>query len=176
MKYNIAIIPPEDICNRAISISQNLFEYGGIFKLGKKINFPHVTIGHLECSDEIFLGSIINNTQKITKQINKFDIVQDKYDIYKNEWVFVSFMLSNALRDVEQQIKNILMINNIEKTSKDFDDFPAHITFSRMSIDDVFDIGILPKYDFSFTVDKIGIFELGEHGINKRLLKEFKLQ
>ena len=68
------------------------------------------------------------------------------------------------------------MIENIDKTSKYFNNFPAHLTFSRMSVNDIFDASVLPKYDFSFTVDKIGIFELGEHGTNKKLLKEFKLQ
>lgn len=91
MKFNIAIIPPNNICNKAITISEDLYKKGGKFVLGKKTNF-------------------------------------------------------------------------------------SHITLSRFNNSEDFDIETLSKQGFSFIVDKIGIFEFGEHGTNKKSLKEFELQ
>jgi len=103
---------------------------------------------------------------------NRYPIWEIKEELLKNPKRGVVINAANEVA-IEKFINKEIGFMDISKTiMKAFDEFRDE----PMSIDDVFDIGILPKYDFSFTVDKIGIFELGEHGINKRLLKEFKLQ
>lgn len=176
MKYNISIILPKNICKYAVSISNQLSKDGGVFVLGKEVNFPHITIAHFECSNQIIIEAIIDSMQKNAQKNNHFNIIQDKYDIYKNEWIFVSFMLNNKLQKLEKCMIDILKKNDCEKTSKYFSEFPAHITFSRKNAGDVIDIDELLKYDFSFEVNKLGLFELGEHGTNKKLLKSVILQ
>ena len=175
MKYNIAIRLPQDIHNKAIEFSNIVAQNGGIFVLGTQNNFPHITIAHFECDDEN-IEEIISDVKKITDMLQIFDIKSNKYRA-SNGWIDVSFQLQKDLTMLYGNIVNILRKYNCKITSNDWRQKNApHITFSKMSKNDIFDINMLPKYNFSFTVNRIELFERGEHGTNKRLLKEFKLQ
>jgi len=158
-------------------VSEGLYKRGGKFVLGYKVNTTHITIAHFECFNKISLKNVIEKVEMQTNYLQAFNINQDNYRI-NDGWVNMAFELNKELLSLYDRVFDILKKNNCVKTSNDWrkEDKLPHITFSRFNDSEVFDIETLSKQDFSFTVDKIGIFELGEHGTNKKLLKECELQ
>ena len=174
MKYNIAIIPPDILCDKVISISQELYKRGGQFILGNQVNFAHITIAHFECHDDNILKSVIDDSILQLDKAHAFDIEQDEYRMNEG-WVDISFQKNGEILALYEIMLNILQEHNCQKTSDDWEGNSPHLTLSRFVNSKDFDIVTLPKYNFSFRVEKIGIFELGEHGVNKKLLREFEL-
>jgi len=175
MKYNIAIIPPDTLCDQVISISQELYKMGGQFVLGNQVNFAHITIAHFECYDENVLERIIDENVSQLDKIHAFNIKQDEYRM-NNGWVDISFQKISEILSLYEIVLNTLQKYNCKKTSDDWECNAPHLTLSKFANSKDFDIATLPKHDFSFIVEEIGIFELGEYGTNKKLVKEFKLQ
>ena len=175
MKYNIAIIPPKNISSKSIELSEELYKSGGKFKLGNQTNFPHITIAHFDCFEERKRRIVIDQFIDKISAMKSFFIKQDKYRD-NDGWIDISFKLKNDILLVYNDVCHILQKNNCVKTSDNWIDNSPHITLSRLNKDKNFNIKTLPKYDFSFIVNEIGFFELGEHGTNKRLLKKFELK
>lgn len=176
MKYNIAIIPPKNVCDNSILLSEIVVKNGGVFSLGDKINFPHISVAQFKCDDDNNLNNIVKDVFNVTRKTNSFKITQDKYHAYKDEWIFVSFLLNESLQELENKFINVLDDNCCKKTSRDFSEFPAHITFSRIINNNNFNVNSLPKKKFSFVINEIGIFECDDNdGTSKKLLKSFKL-
>ncbi len=175
MKYNIAIIPPDNICKKSISVSEMLHKRGGKFLLGNKTNFAHITFAHFECFDVKTLSNIVDDFEQWINKRSPFNIEQYKYRL-NDGWIDISFEIGEELLLIYKTVFDILQKNNCQKTSDNWDDNLPHITLSKLEDDTNFNIETLPKYDFSFNVDRIGIFELGGYGTNKKLLKYFILE
>ena len=175
MKYNIAISLPDDIRDKAIEMSALIVKNGGIFALSTQDNFPHMTITHFKCSSAEGLDNVVRELEVGLTNVQTFDINQFKYRM-NSGWVDVSFKLDKNILSIYDMVLTNLQKNNCTKTSSNWDDNLPHITFSKFDSSKDFNIETLPKYDFSFIVDRIGVFELGEHGTNKKLLKQFSLR
>ncbi len=175
MKCNIAISLPDDIRDKAIKMSTLVAKNGGIFILGTQNNFPHITIAHFECYSVKDLDNVVRELEVTLNNIRSFDVNQFKHRI-NSGWVDVSFKLNKNILSVYEAVLQILKRNNCTKTSDDWNNNLPHITFSKFDSSEDFDIEALPKYDFSFIVDRIGVFELGDYGTNKKLLKQFSLK
>ncbi len=175
MKYNIAISLPDDVRDRAIEMSTLVAKNGGIFVLGTQNNFPHITIAHFECSSAKDFDNVVQELEVELSNIQPFDISQSGYRI-NSGWVDTSFKLDENILSIYEAVLKILKRNNCTKTSDDWDNNLPHITFSKFDSNGDLNIETLPKHDFSFIVDRIGVFELGDYGTNKKLLKEFSLR
>lgn len=196
--YNIAIIPPNDISRKAIRVSRSFKKTEVFFTLDGKRYFPHITLYMAE-----FPNKNISKVKKIldliSSNIRSFKVVSNRYR-HENGWVHVNFKKNSSLMTLQNEIilktnplrAGLLMENdrgkfyaaptsikkNLKKYgfSNAFYKFtPPHITFSRLKRPDSKSIKKLKKYDFSFNVSKIGIFEKEEHGTCRKLVREFKL-
>jgi len=176
MKYNFAIILSKEINDKCVSISRDLYvKNNGLFELGNDENFAHITVAHFECDDISNLENVVEQFEELLSQQNSFDLIQDGYRL-NNGWLDVSFIISERLQKLYEGVLVLLDNNNCTKTSDDWKKNPPHITLTKFEGDTIFDINELPKYDFSFTISELGVFELGEYGTNKKLLKQFYIK
>lgn len=174
MKYNIAIVPSKRIEELSIAISKRLYNRSGEFYLGSTMNFPHITIAHFKCGGMDALQDVINGCEVHIGTMAPFDLIQNQYRA-QNGWIDMSFEISGQLLNMYNVALQILLDNKCEKTSDDWSDNAPHITLSRFKDNIDIDLRMLPQSDFSFTVKKIGIFEIGEHGTNTKMTKQFIL-
>ncbi len=202
--YNIAIIPPKKISDKAIRISRFLKKFGVFFTLDGKNYFPHMTVYMVEFPNKN-LEQVKEVLEQISKKIKNFKVQSLTYKHiaygHSGGWVHVDFKNTPPLMKLQKEIifsanklRGGLLMNDDKarissapdqmkknlKTygySNAFYKFSApHITFTRLKKPDSKSLAEIKKYNFSFEVTKFGLFEKGKHGTCRKLVKEFKLK
>jgi len=196
--FNVAIYPPAEISKRVIAISKKLKNKNGLFVLDGKNYFPHITL----YMTEFPLKNMVK-IKKLLKQFavktKPFEISSSKYrqntdgyiDIdYKkskniNEFQKKIIKLLNPLREGQIREKDKARISEMTKAEQKNlklygyrsvgDKFFPHLTFSKLEKFDKSALLNIDKSNFSFKVNKIGFFYLGDYGTCHKLIEIFDL-
>ena len=193
--FNIVILPPKDITKKAIAISQKLRAKGGLFTLGNKINFPHITLYETEFSLKN-IPKIKVCLKNLSLKIKPFNLNLSDYTQTPGGYIFVTYKKSRKLKDVQKNLINLLNPlrerSKTESSKEGFNtstkieqrnvglygysyvksQFNPHITFTKLKRYNPSALSI-PKTDFSFKVSTIAIFSNGKYGTCKKLIKKF---
>lgn len=197
-RYNIATIPPDEVGNRAIRMSEKIAEYGSFFVLDGEALHPHISLYHIGF-DAKDIPEVIVRVSDALAGIKPFDLKQGPYRAGNSGWIDVGYEKDAAIIDLHASVIAAAKELRAEKGkemerddweglsearrqnllfcgwSEAFDLFAPHLTFSRLKESDEGILDRLPADDFSFLVDRIGLFELGEHGVCTKLIHEFVL-
>jgi 2'-5' RNA ligase len=196
--FNIVIYPPTDIAAKAIKISKTFKKKGSSFVLDGKNYFPHITIYMTE-----FPLKNIPVIKKLLKEfvlgLKSFQITASGYRQNKDGYIDVSYKKTKSIKELQKKL--ITLLNPLREgrlRSKDKEkmkeyrrshqkkiklygyrsvgaEFYPHLTFTKL---EQFNESALPKIkegSFSFKVNKIGLFYLGEYGTCRKLIKIFDL-
>lgn len=154
--YNIVILPPQEITERAIAVSRVAKKHGGVFALNTKNIFPHITL-----QQTMFDPKDIPRIKKILKQFAQettpFRASVTRYRTSHDHFVHVAYRHTSFLR-IQKEILRALNIPNQQQG------YVPHITFSYFHTLPKNIVRSLPVLSFSFDADTIALFELGEYG------------
>ena len=196
--FNVAIYPPAEISKRVIAISKKLKNKNGLFVLDGKNYFPHITL----YMTEFPLKNMVK-IKKLLKQFavktKPFEISSSKYRQNTDGYIDVDYKKSKNINELQK--KNIKLLNPLregqmrekdkarisemtkaeQKNLKLYgyrgvgDKFFPHLTFSKLEKFDKSALSNIDKSNFSFRVDKIGFFYLGDYGTCRKLIEIFDL-
>jgi hypothetical protein len=199
---NVAVIPPDDVTNEAISLSKETGPIGGLFELNHTTRFPHATIYMAR-----FAPSKISATQEILSII--IPILEEQilehigYHLTPHKYYEVSYAKTPALERTQviiaKQLRELRFApgnpviehyfgayehaveENVESWGYDLmgDLYRPHITLTRFPAES--QIGSqtsLPKSsnNLSFPLARIGLFRADDMGSARELISEWKLR
>jgi len=196
-KYNIAIIPPENIRELAREVSSQ-FTQNAYFTLNDGDIIPHLSLYHIPLArNSVDEANAV--LEKTIQKFSSFEITGKEYYSHLGGWVGISYEKSARVISLEERVldiledlwcrefahenedvggekgKNIQKFGWVDAGSRFF----PHITLSRLKNEnDRSAKQSLEKYiisHWSFSVERVGLFELGEHGTCTKLLKTFYL-
>jgi hypothetical protein len=189
LPLNIAIVPRQDISNQAIDLSHSIESWGTYFTLSENSPIPHISIYKAEFPIPN-ISEIERRMRNYVKNLKRFSIepVAEVYRKEDRDFVEVQYVpsislsrlqtdivkLLNPLRDGLIRIKDKDRLEQLSKEEQEnlqnwgdrtvSSQFRPHLTLSRLKDPNSMSPSNLPQKDFSFEVNKIGIFELGDHG------------
>ncbi len=199
LPYNIAIYPPAGIRKKAIAISKQLTDAGGLFSLGEKTFIPHLTIYLLDlpAKNEKKAKKIL---KELAKELEPTKLTSLRYRnsgggytdfVYKRDKAVADLQIKvikviNPLREgiIRDKYKSILKTlpertrGNIKKFG--FSDvgteYHPHLTFTRFPNNGKVNLKKIPKREFSFTANEIGFYHRGDHGTCRKLIAKFHIK
>lgn len=196
--FNIVIYPPKDIFQKATSVSRRLKRKGGLFVLDAKNYFPHITLYMTEFPLKNVLR-IRKLLKQLTSEIKPFSIKSLNYRQIEDGYIDVNYRRSKNIRELQKKI--IALLNPLrerfirkkdgarmrelskaqQKNIKLYgyrsvgSEFYPHLTFTKLEKFDQSALAGIDKLDFSFKVDKIGFFYLGDYGTCHKLIEILNL-
>jgi len=196
--FNIVICPPVKISKRAIAVSKKLKNRNALFVLDGKNYFPHITL----YMTEFPLKNVVK-VRKLLKQFavktKPFEISSSKYRQNTDGYIDVDYKKSKNINELQKKIIKLLnplregqmrqkdkariseMTKAEQKNLKLYGyrgvgaKFFPHLTFSKLEKFDKSALSGVDKSNFSFRVDKIGFFYLGDYGTCRKLIEIFDL-
>lgn len=196
--FNVIIYPPADISKRAISISKKLKKKKGLFVLDSKKYFPHITIYMTEFPVKN-VPKIRKMLREFATKTKPFRINSLKYRQNSDGYIDVDYRKSKNIKELQKKIiallnplregllrpKDKARISALSKTqqrnikrygywSMDAEFFP-HLTFTKLEKFNKLALSGINKLDFSFDVNKLGLFYLGDYGTCRKLIEIFDL-
>ncbi len=196
--YNIAIIPPKNIGDKAVALSRHLKKHGGSFTLNQKDHFPHLTLYMTEFPVKN-LSLVKQELQSLASQTHSFQVSSKGFG-HSDGWVSIEYPASSLLLKFQKKIISRLnssregLIRKVDQKylhqlsvswRKDLKIYGfnnpfykywlPHITLTKLKKSKPSLLSTLKKSIFSFTVKKFGLFECGEYSTCRKLVKEFKL-
>lgn len=192
--FNIVIYPPADISKKAISVSKKLKKKGGLFVLDGKKYFPHLTIYMTEfpIKNVPKIRKILRNFAAKTKSFRATSL---KYRQSADGYIDVDYKKSKEIRELQKKIiaflnplregllrpKDEARMSELGKAQKRNirrygyrsvgAEFFPHLTFTKLEKFDKSALSKIGKSNFSFEVDKIGLFYLGDYGTCRKLIE-----
>lgn len=198
-RYDIVVIPPEDITRQAIEMSQVLARFDSFFILDGETVHPHLSLYRVPF-DESALEKAIKKVGEIAAAMQPFLLQQETYYPDQGVWVGVRYVADKAILDLHTGIiaatKDYRAIEddarykarwadlspqqrkNIEDCgwSDAFTAYFPHISFTKLKQPRADVLAHLPQHDFSFLADHIGLYERGENGTCTKLVADFRLE
>jgi len=196
--FNIVIYPTAEISKRAIIVSKKLKNKNGLFTLDGKNYFPHITLYMTE-----FPLKNMTKVRKLLKQLaaktKPFEISSSKYRQNIDGYIDVDYKKSKNINELQKKIIKLLnplsegqmrekdkariseMTKVEQKNLKLYgyrsvgDNFFPHLTFTKLEKFDKSALSNIDKSNFSFKVNKIGFFYLGNYGTCRKLIEIFDL-
>ena len=196
--FNIVIYPPREISQKAIAVSKKLKQKGGLFVLDGKNYFPHITIYMTEFPVKN-VSKIRKALRDFAAKTKPFRATSLKYRESADGYIDVDYKKSKEIKNLQKKIlallnplrENLLRPKDAARMSelskaqqrsiKRYGyrsvgaEFFPHITFTKLEKFDKSALSKVEKSNFSFDVDKIGFFYLGEYGTCCKLIEIFDL-
>lgn len=197
-KYNIAIIPPEGIAKQAMMMSEHISTEGTYFVLDGTSLYPHISLYHVVLDDE-HLSEIVQAVTDAVSSIQSFPLKSGPYRAVADEWIDVSYEREEGIMVLHEVVigavasrragkelemnradwetLDVVARQNLERCgwTDAFEHYAPHLTFARLRSQDASILTRLPIMDYSFSVQAIGLYELGDHGTCTKLLHTFSL-
>ncbi|MCA9364574.1 MAG: hypothetical protein KC736_01645 [Candidatus Moranbacteria bacterium] len=98
-KYNVAIIPSEDVLEQAIQVSQQLAEHDAFFILNTENVLPHVSLYHVALFHDK-VSEAISVLEGLFESAFPVEMIQDEYDCVEGGWIDMSYQKTKALCDL----------------------------------------------------------------------------
>ncbi|NCU42185.1 MAG: hypothetical protein EOM19_05735 [Candidatus Moranbacteria bacterium] len=197
-KYNVAIIPTENISQLSRKVSSRLGS-DVYFHLNSVDIFPHLSLYHVPLEQAV-VKEVCIILESAIQSIPIFTITGKEYYCYLGGWVGISYEKNSELLALENYVLHSLKNLWCRDFASEYEDvsgekgkniqeygwadaglrFFPHITLSRMKKDEYEEvIAVLNAHqisEWSFCVERVGLFELDEHGTCTKLLQTFDLK
>lgn len=203
IRLNIAFKPPKNIIEKAISISREIGENNNTFFILDGIQFyPHITI-YAPKYHENNIEKLLNGVKEIVKNSEKIEFQFQKISVSQG-YMGIKFNYSPNIKILHEKIVETLNPFQKEYMKKEYQNgFDYHFNFSSEQEKNIREYGYPDamnlysphltitrlknasltkkiseniKWDISlFTINQIAVYEMGEHGVCKKLLGKFNL-
>jgi 2'-5' RNA ligase len=197
-RYDVVVIPPPEIAQQTVALSRALAPLGTFFTVDDVAIHPHISLYHIPLA-ESSLQTVSGLLQETLSTIDLFPLEQETYYPDQGVWVGVRYVASKPILDLHTLVIDALkgcrvleddtryaerwpeMNPEERKNLKEcgwahaYTHYSPHITFTKLKTPQVDVLAHLPQYEFSFIVDHVGLYELGEHGTATRLVADFWL-
>ncbi|MBP9728061.1 MAG: hypothetical protein KBD27_01655 [Candidatus Moranbacteria bacterium] len=198
-RYDIVIIPPPDIREQTVALSRALVPLGTFFVVDDVTIHPHISLYHVPLT-ESNVTPVIEALGKIVQSTTPFLLRQDTYYPDQGVWVGLRYMADKPVLDLHTTIIDAIKAYRVieddarykarwaeldpkERTNlaecgwaHAYTHYSPHITFTKLKEPRANILDHLPQQEFSFFVDHIGLYELGDHGTATRLIADFWLK
>ncbi len=196
--FNIVIYPPKEVLQKTMTVSKKLKKKKGLFVLDGKNYFPHITIYMTQ-----FPVKNVQKVRKIlrdlTAKTKPFCVTSLKYRQSGDGYIDVDYKKSKEIKDLQKKMiaflnplregllrpEDEVSMSGLDKAQRRNikhygyrsvgTEFFPHITFTKLEKFDKSALSKIEKLNFSFDVDKIGFFYLGEYGTCCKLIEIFDL-
>ena len=197
-RYDIVVIPPSDIAEQAITLSRTLAPLGTFFVLDGVKHHPHLSLYRVPFAESV-LRSVGDALEKLAATTPSFFLEQGTYYPDQGMWVGVRYVTDQAILNLHTSViattREYRVIEddarykarwadlspkqrtNIQECgwSDAYTRYSPHITFTKLQNPRADVLAHLPQREFSFLVDHLGLYELGEHERGDRLVADFWL-
>lgn len=195
-KYNIAIIPSEEISEKAKEVSQEFASSDSYFSLNDFDAHPHISLYHIPLYERD-VKKVKEAVERGVHEEKGISLQAESFRQVPGGWLDVSYVRDEGImrlhRAVLVALEPFWVREFVKNPSKDWTKdqresankfgwteadkrFAPHLTFTRLRSEK----GNIPisknPQEFSFFAKNIGVFELGEHGVCTNLLESFLLQ
>ncbi len=197
-RYDIVIMPPPVIAEQAVATSQALAPLGTFFVLDDVHHHPHISLYHVPLTESA-LALVIAKLRALASVTAPFLLKQETYYPDQGVWVGVRYASDQAILNLHTAViaaaKDYRVIEDDArykarwaeldpKRRQHIQDcgwpdaytsyFP-HISFTKLREPRADIYAHLAQPEFSFLADRVGIYELGEHGTATTLVADFSL-
>lgn len=180
--YNIVLLPPKSIADKAIDQSKKLaeqFPVNFVLESGKRN--PHITLYQLELPVDN-IKKVITVLAKIARSTQKLKIKMNKKTNYE-EYIFWACPKTKGLQKLHKEIVKAINPLRRKKMVEKYgytlalDEFLPHITLTNaINVKDVPSVLKVLKLERQEGIfDTIAITTLGPFGTVPKILKKFKL-
>lgn len=197
-RYDVVILPPPEIAEQAIALSQALATVGSFFVLDGVALHPHLSLYHVPL-DISALTAVTEALGTVAARVAPFTLRQATYYPDQGIWVGVRYVAEKTILDLHtsiiEAVKGYRVIEddvrykarwselsreerkNLEECgwAHAYARYSPHLTFTKLKTPRADVLAHLPQREFSFVVDHIGLCELGENGTCIRLVADFWL-
>ncbi|UCD04566.1 MAG: 2'-5' RNA ligase family protein [Candidatus Woesearchaeota archaeon] len=204
IRLNVAFKPPEEVIEKAINLSQEVSKNKEVFFILDGIQFhPHITI-YSPKFPKSNLNKVLEIVEEIAKNTSRVEFQVKNIRVYKR-FISVNFNYSLDVKSLHEEIVaklNPLREGCIRKEYEEGSDYhmkfsseqkenikkygypesmnlyKPHLTIIRLKEESLAgEVVKSIKWDIpQFIVDKIAVYEMGEHGTCRALVKEFNLK
>ena len=192
--FNVAVCPPPEISQKAVNVSEKLKKKGGLFVLDGKNYFPHITIYMAQ-----FPMHNVPNMRRILGECalktKPFRVSASRYRQSSDGWIDVVYRQSKNIKAFQKNIiaclnplREGLLLPRDEARMSKFGrteqrnikrygyrsigaEFFPHLTFTKLEKFDVSAFPSIGKSVFSFEVDRISLFCLGDYGTCRKVVE-----
>ena len=197
-RYDIVVMPPCVIAEQAIATSQALAPLGTFFVLDDEVHHPHLSLYHVPLN-ESSLAQVRERLAALSSVTKPFLLKQETYYPDQGVWVGVRYVADQAIlnlhtaviaatkdyRVIEDDIRYKARWADLDPKRRQhiqecgwadaFASYFPHLTFTKLREPRADIFAHLPQPEYSFLVDRIGIYQLGEHGTAATLVADFSL-
>jgi hypothetical protein len=197
---NVVIVPPSNISNQAIELSDIVSGWDTYFKLSESGPFPHISLYQAEFP-VANIDAIRSKLLAYASAKRSFDIspISEVYKLEDKDFFEVQYLPTDELYELHKDILELLnplrqgllrsrdkerfakLSPDLQKNLEDWgyrltgSAFRPHLTLARLRDPENVSNASLPKKDFNFQVSQIGLFELGDHGTCVKMIETYKL-
>lgn len=198
-RYNFAIIPSQAVAERAVKMSEWLRQFSTQFTLDGVKLYPHVSLYHVGFQEED-LVQVIDRATSALRTITRFGLSQGPYRAVEGSWCDVSYNIDDTIYQLHttliESVMDLRVVHDMASQDPKWNEltptqqasyakcgwtdayarYAPHLTFTKLRAPQP-DLPLtFPQEDFSFMVEKIGLFELGEFGTCTKLIHTFSLE
>jgi|SRR5579872_1234300 len=202
MRLNVAFIPPDQVLDQAVLLSRQIAsENDAYFILNQRDYLGHITIYSPEYAEEQ-TDNVIKALEELSKSFQPINFKFLKL-ASRQGYIGIEYKRTSEIQDVHEKLVNTLnplrqglvrdkyknqdykmnfskeQIDNIEQYG--YPDamklYKPHLTITRLKNEDVaktITTGLNQNFE-DFTVNKIGIYKMGEHGTATALISGVNL-
>jgi len=200
-RLNTAFIPPKEISEKAIELSKAISNSTETHFVLDGVNFyPHITIYAPEYPEEK-MSEVLEAVEQVSKSFFPIKFKYKRIDSLQG-YIGISFDQAPEIKAIHKQIVEALnplregrirekyseyqmqftdaQLKNIKEYGypDEMNLYDPHLTITRLKDEDKTE-EIIPTINWDipeFVVSKIGVYEMGENGTCKELIKEFNLR
>jgi len=197
-RYDIVILPPQEIADQAISISQALAPLDSFYMLDGETLYPHLSLYHVPFAESA-LPAVRDALRKLADSTASFQLQHQNYYPDQGMWVGVRYVTNQAIlglhtavitatrdyRIVEDDARYFSRWSELSPKQqhnlkecgwKDaYTLYSPHLSFTKLKQPRADVLALLPGQDLSFLVDHIALCELGDHGTCVKIVADCKL-
>ena len=194
---NVAICPSDAVIRRAAQVSRILKRSGGLFTLGRKTYYPHITLYMSEFPVKN-LRVIETVLEEIASMTRPFRLTAINYRTHEGS-IDVRFKRNRTVAELHKRIvhrlnplregllrrKDLVRFRQFNQQKQKnlrtwgydnvFSQFSPHLTFTKLRQGNRSILSPLPRFNFSFLAKEFALFQSAEHGTCKKLIARFKL-
>lgn len=196
-RYNIAIMVPGDLEERAIRTSAKFAPAGALFTLDAARSIPHVSLYHVSFPTGS-VSEVVAELGNLFQAVHPFGLrARECRYSRQGGWVNIAYASDTSVvglhesvirrvggfrsRDSERaSLSDGREFSSEERENLDrcgwvssYGRYDPHLTITRLAEDATTDVGCVRAEEFSFTAGKVGFFAMGEHGTCRDLVAEF---
>ena len=195
---NLAIIPPLEVRDQIIDLSQRLATEDAAFALDGLTRFPHLTV-YMARFDPDHVISAVEAIERALRNQPSFELISTGYFYTDGDYAEVSYAKSPALMELQARITGAAQAFRLQSDKPPYEDYTGpfseeqrsnvantgydlagelyrpHITITKYREPHPEMLSALEAGDYSFPVTNLGWFYADEYGACTELIRQFSV-